>query len=58
MTKKTEYLLFCSKCGIPQPIPNYILQAYIMSGVGWVYCRNCEMKIEIPEYIRKIAGEL
>ncbi|WP_177177300.1 hypothetical protein [Bacillus sp. MUM 116] len=58
MKKETDYLLFCSKCGIPQPIPNYILQAYFISGVDGVYCSNCENKIIIPEYLKKIAGDL
>ncbi|MEH7375696.1 MULTISPECIES: hypothetical protein [Bacillaceae] len=58
MEKKTRYLLFCNKCGIPQLIPKYILQAYFISGVNGVYCSNCENHTIIPEYLKKIAGEL
>lgn len=56
--KKTEYLMFCDQCGLPQIIPTYILQAYIASGVTGVYCSNCAKRITVPEYLRKIAGEL
>lgn len=56
--KKTDYLLFCDSCGIPQHVPNYILQTYIAIGVSGVYCKNCDKRIVVPEYLRKIAGEL
>ncbi|MED1472382.1 hypothetical protein [Bacillus salipaludis] len=52
------YLIFCDNCGIPQHIPQYILQNYIAIGVDGVYCKNCEKRIHIPEFLRKIAAEL
>ena len=56
--KKSSYVLFCSNCGIPQPIPNFILQAYFISGVDGVYCINCENKTVIPDYIKKLKNDL
>lgn len=58
MEKKTRYLLFCTKCGVPQLIPNYILKAYFISGVNGVFCNNCENQTKIPEYLKKITEEL
>lgn len=58
MTKKeTKYLLFCEHCGTPQHIPQYILHTYIRNGVG-TFCKNCEKQVIVPEYLKKIAGEL
>jgi hypothetical protein len=57
-SKKTEYMLFCSRCNMPQPIPKYILQTYIKVGVSGVYCKNCENKTVLPDYLIKIAQDL
>lgn len=56
--KRTDYLLFCDQCGMPQLIPIFIMHTYIARGVGRVYCKNCEKRIEVPDYLRKIAEEL
>jgi hypothetical protein len=56
--KKTAYLFFCDECGAPQEIPDYILKTYFVSEVEGIYCKNCERKIAIPDYLKKISGEL
>lgn len=57
MKEKAEYVMICD-CGTPKPIPNYILQAYIASGVDRIYCDRCQAVMEVPEYLIKIAGDL
>jgi hypothetical protein len=58
MTEKNGYLLFCSECGVPQPITKVILQANIDNGDGKIKCCNCDNEILIPDYLKKIAGDL
>lgn len=58
-TKKTKYLLFCDRCGVPKEIPIHILHAYIALGmIDGVYCDNCNNLIYLSDYLQKIAGEL
>lgn len=59
MAKKTDYLMFCNHCGLPQHIPIYIIKAYFtLNGVEGVYFWNCTKQIDIPDFLRKIAKEL
>lgn len=52
------YMLFCEKCGNPQPIKEYIIKTYFVTEVPGVYCRTCDHLNPIPDYLRKIADEL
>ncbi|OHX38844.1 hypothetical protein [Cytobacillus oceanisediminis] len=56
--KKTSYLLFCSKCGVPRPIPPYIMETYFIKGVDGVYCCNYGNRSIIPGYLKKIKNDL
>jgi hypothetical protein len=56
--KQTDYVLFCGSCGVPEKIPAYIMKTYFVTEVDGVYCKNCECKTVIPEYLKKIAKEL
>lgn len=56
--KSTDYLLFCDSCGVPDKIPAYILKTYFVTEVDGVYCKNCECKTIIPDYLKDIAKEL
>jgi hypothetical protein len=60
MSKKTNYLLFCSKCFMPQQLPNYIIAMYFTPGVAGVYCKNetCNELIVIPDHLKKLKEEL
>lgn len=58
MTKKNGYLLFCSDCGVAQPITKDILQANIDNGYGKIKCSNCDNELLIPDYLKRIAGDL
>jgi hypothetical protein len=57
--RKMVYLLFCDDCGIPQHVPDYILEVYFPAkGVNNTYCQNCSNEMTIPEYLKKISPEL
>lgn len=60
IVKKTDYLMFCENdtCHMPQQIPEYILKTYFATEVPGVYCSHCNHLNPVPEYLRKIAGEL
>lgn len=56
--KKTKYLMFCDACGVPSEIPSYILKTYFATEKPGVYCYNCDHLNPVPDYLRKISGEL
>jgi hypothetical protein len=56
--EQTNYLLFCSECGVPHQIPDYIIKSYFVTEVHGVYCKNCNHQTEIPDYLKKIADHL
>lgn len=57
---KTDYLMFCGseKCSMPQQIPDYILKTYFITEIPGVYCSHCDHLNPIPDYLKKIAGDL
>lgn len=57
--KKVNFLFFCEKCGNPNRIPKAVMIDYIPNpAVAAMYCRKCFHRNMIPDYMRKISGDL
>lgn len=57
---KTDYLMFCENenCNMPQRVSSFILKTYFSTEIPGVYCIHCNHLNPIPDYLRKIAGDL
>lgn len=56
--KKTDYLMFCNRCGLPRKIHEQIIREYFGMPIDGLYCENCGHCNKLPDHLRKIKDDL